>query len=259
MLKRIKSIMLFIGLPATIGALLLCFACAKKVSGSATASSAHLSRRDSSANMAKVLDEIASRMVKIEGGSYTMGCTPEQEEECMENELETKKVTVGSFSLSKYEVTQAEWAAIMGYNPSAHKDCADCPVENLSLKDIKEFIVKLNAVSGKNYRLPTQEEWEYAARGGNQSKAYKYAGSNNLNDVAWFDETSDKQTHPIGQKKPNELGLYDMSGNVYEWCSDEFVRGGSFQSTGKYCRVPAKSGISTAYRYEDNGIRLAIN
>jgi len=252
-MKRVKGLSVFV-------VILICLSWAypNGKTGFKNANNESYSPADSP-NLGKVLDEIASRMVKIDGGAYTMGCTPEQDSDCRENELQTKDVTIGSFNLSKYEVTQAEWVAIMGDNPSKNEGCMDCPVENLSLSDIKSFIAKLNTLSGKNYRLPTQEEWEFAARGGVKTKKFKYAGSNNLDEIAWYNETSDGKSHTVGQKKPNELGLYDMSGNVYEWCSDEYVRGGSYLSSGNYCRVPCKATMSGDYKYDDNGLRLAIN
>jgi formylglycine-generating enzyme required for sulfatase activity len=159
-------------------------------------------------------------MVFVQGGTFTMGCTAEQGTDCWDNEKPAHTVTLSSFYIGKYEVTQAQWEAVMGDNPSEFKYCENCPVENVNWNDCQVFIQKLNAKTGKNYRLPTEAEWEYAARGGNMSKGYKYAGSSVLDDVAWYEGTSNKKTYPVGQKLPNELGIYDMSGNVDEWCSD---------------------------------------
>jgi len=132
------------------------------------------------------------------------------------------QVTLSSYYIAKYEVTQGQWKAIMGNNPSKLAKGDNYPVENVPWNDMQTFITRLNTATGKHYRLPTEAEWEFAARGGNQSKGYKYSGSNNVDDVAWYKENSGKTTHPIGTKAPNELGIYDMSGNVYEWTGDRY-------------------------------------
>ncbi|MBO5235459.1 MAG: formylglycine-generating enzyme family protein [Alistipes sp.] len=158
-------------------------------------------------------------MVFVKGGTFTMGATPEQGKDADSDEKPAHSVTVSDFYIGKYEVTQAQWEAVMGENPSHYKG-ENRPVEKVSWNDIQEFIEKLNSKTGKKYRLPTEAEWEYAARGGNQSKGYKYSGSDNIDEVAWYDTNSASRTHIVGQKKPNELGLYDMTGNVWEGCSD---------------------------------------
>ena len=158
-------------------------------------------------------------MVQVSGGTFTMGCTPEQGGDCASGERWTHQVTLSDYEIGKYEVTQAQWQAVMGNNPSNFKG-DNLPVENVSWNKVQEFIKKLNAATGRNYRLPTEAEWEYAARGGSRSRGYKYSGSGNIGDVAWYGGNSGSKTHPVGTKQANELGIHDMSGNVYEWVSD---------------------------------------
>ena len=158
-------------------------------------------------------------MVLVEGGTFTMGATPEQGSDAGDNEMPAHKVTLDSFYIGKFPVTQRLWVAVMGSNPSYFKG-DDLPVEWVSWDDVQTFLRKLNAATGKAYRLPTEAEWEYAARGGNKSQGYKYAGSNDPDLVAWHDGNSDGTTHEVGTRFPNELGIYDMSGNVWEWCQD---------------------------------------
>jgi len=169
-----------------------------------------------------------------------------------------------SFYIGKYEVTQAQWRAIMGNNPSKFKG-DKLPVENVSWNDVKEFITKLNAKTGRKYRLPTESEWEYAARGGNKSQGYEYSGSNNTYTVAWYDDNSNT-TRPVGTKDSNELGIYDMSGNVWEWCEDCYngncsnrvLRGGSWRSAAQHCSVSDRIYRAPGYRYDNVGFRLVI-
>jgi formylglycine-generating enzyme required for sulfatase activity len=173
-------------------------------------------------------DKEGIEMVFVEGGEFIMG-------DAEFEDAPPHKVTVSSFYIGKYPVTQAQWEAVMGNNPSEFKNCENCPVENVSWYDCQEFIQKLNAKTGKTYRLPTEAEWEYAARGGKRSKGYKYAGSNEIEAVAWYYKNNENKTHPVGQKSPNELGIYDMSGNVWEWCNDWY---GDYRLNEAYAKNP---------------------
>jgi formylglycine-generating enzyme required for sulfatase activity len=221
---------------------------------------------------------IADNMVRVSGGTFTMGCTSEQGGDCDSDESPTHQVTLSGYEMGKYEVTQAEWRAVMGTNPSNFSGCDACPVEQVSWNDIQEFLRKLNGMTNGGYRLPTEAEWEYAARGGSSSRGYKYAGGNDLSRVAWYDDNSGNKTHPVGQKQANELGLYDMSGNVWEWCSDwkgtypsgsqtnpkgpssgayRVFRGGSWINDARRCRVSYRNSYDPTFRGHNLGFRLA--
>jgi formylglycine-generating enzyme required for sulfatase activity len=222
---------------------------------------------------------VEPEMVYIPGGTFTMGCTDEQGNDCWDWENPAHKVTLGGYYIGKYEVTQAQWKSVMGDNPSYWQG-DNLPVENVSWDDIQTFIGKLNSSTGKSYRLPTEAEWEYAARGGVGSRGYKYSGSNTPDAVVWYDGNSAGKTHPVGSKSPNESGLYDMSGNVWEWCSDWYddygsasqtdprgpstgsdhvARGGSWSSTAGFCRVSLRGSNSPDFRINFISFRLACS
>jgi hypothetical protein len=171
-----------------------------------------------------------------------------------------------SFYIGKYEVTQAQYQAIMGVNPSEFKG-SNHPVETVSWNDAQEFITRLKARTGRNYRLPTEAEWEYAAREGKNNSNYMYSGSDGIGAVAWYTDNSGSTTHPVGQKLPNALGIYDMSGNVWEWCQDCYdsscssrvIRGGGWRSNESGCRVSYRNNSSPGNRYRNLGFRVACS
>ncbi len=219
-------------------------------------------------------------MVTVEGGTFTMDATEEQGSDVWDYEEPAHQVTLSSFSIGQTEVTQALWLAVMGKNPSKYKGDKR-PVEQVSWEDCQKFIKKLNKMTGQHFRLPTEAEWEYAARGGNKSKGYKYSGSDDLRSVAWYDGNSGSATHDVATKAPNELGLYDMSGNVWEWCQDWYdseyyknspssnpsgpssgskrvLRSGSWYNDATICRVANRSNYSPTDRFNSSGFRLAL-
>ena len=165
---------------------------------------------------------VSFNMIPIEGGTFQMGSTDGDDDE-----KPVHNVTLSSYSIGETEVTQALWTAVMGTNPSNNKG-DNLPVENVSWDNCQTFITKLNQLTGKTFRLPTEAEWEFAAKGGTKSKGYTYSGSNTLGNVAWYDGNSGYETHPVATKQANELGIYDMSGNVWEWCQDWY---GSYSSS----------------------------
>ncbi len=234
-------------------------------------------RYDASSN-AIVYGSHSYKMVYVSGGTFTMGATAEQGDDAYDWEKPAHQVTLSGFYMGRTEVPQWLWTAVMGSNPSNWKG-DNLPVEMVSWDDCQTFISKLNSLTGKKFRLPTEAEWEFAARGGNRSRGYKYSGSDNIGSVAWYEDNSGKRTHNVGTKNSNELGLYDMSGNVFEWCSDWYGgysdyaqtnpkgasngsfrvdRGGSWSLNARDCRVSYRDFNTPSYRYDDLGLRLAL-
>ena len=217
-------------------------------------------------------------MVFVEGGTFLMGATEEQGSDAESDEKPVHKVTLSDYYIGKYEVTQELWQAVMGKKPSHFKNKPQNPVESVSWDDCQKFLEKLNKLTGRNFRLPTEAEWEYAARGGKWSRGYKYAGSDQIDAVAWYESNSAGMTHPVGQKAPNELGLYDMSGNVWEWCQDWYGgyssesqtnpqgpsgssrvhRGGGWYYDARRCRVSGRNYWYSDFQVDDRGLRLAL-
>jgi serine/threonine protein kinase/formylglycine-generating enzyme required for sulfatase activity len=186
---------------------------------------------------------IEPEMVFVQGGTFMMGSN--EYEDSYNFHRPQHRVTLNSFNIGKYPVTQEQWKSIMSNNPSKFVKGNNYPVDNVSWNDVQEFIRHLNAATGKNYRLPTEAEWEYAARGGIKSKGYRFSGSNDLNDVAWYKDNSGGSTHPVGTKIPNELGIYDMFGNVWEWCNDLY---GAYSESSQHNPTGASSGSERVVR-----------
>ena len=218
-------------------------------------------------------------MVDVQGGTFTMGAIDDCDYDVFDNEMPAHQVTLSSYSIGQTEVNQALWTAVMGDNPS-HFKYRELPVENVSWDDCQMFISKLNSLTGLQFRLPTEAEWEYAARGGKKSKGYRHSGSDNLNLVAWYDDNSDLKSHSVGTKFGNELTICDMSGNVWEWCQDYYanyssdaqsnpkgpangskrvIRGGCWINTARYCRVSHRLDANPDFADYNVGFRLALD
>ena len=222
-----------------------------------------------------VANGVKFRMIKVEAGTFKMGSTSGDSDERPVHQV----TLTNDYYIGETEVTQELWTAVMGSNPSYFTSSNQLPVEEVSWNDCQTFITKLNVLTGRAFRLPTEAEWEFAARGGNASEGYTYSGSNNVGDVAWYYDNSSSKTHDVATKAPNELGIYDMSGNVWEWCQDWYGsyssnaqtnptgptsgssrvdRGGGWSNDDNYCRVANRSGSDASFTYEGLGLRLAL-
>ena len=221
---------------------------------------------------------VSFKMVRVEGGTFVMGANND-DEAAWDNEKPAHQVTLSDYYIGETQVTQALWRAVMGKNPSLFKGDLNRPVESVSWDDCQIFIEKLNALTGMSFCLPTEAQWEFAARGGNKSKGYQYAGGDDIVKVAWYEDNSKEKTHHFAQKDANELGIYDMSGNVWEWCqdwygdyantkqtnpkgptkgSDRVSRGGGWFNTARNCRVSVRNYKEPTATNQNRGLRLAL-
>ena len=228
-------------------------------------------------NKVYTVNGVSFTMVAVKGGTFTMGATAEQTE-ADSDEFPTHSVTLSDYYIGETEVTQELWQAVMGSNPSNFTGNMQRPVEKVSWNDCQTFITKLNELTGESFALPTEAQWEYAARGGKSTKGYLYSGSNSIADVAWYSGNSSNYTHPVKSKSPNELGLYDMSGNVYERCADWYgsysstsqtnpvgpitgsyrvLRGGSWDYNAARCRIANRDDSRPTSASYSCGLRLA--
>jgi len=220
-------------------------------------------------------------MVFVKGGKFKMGCSGIEEKYCLNDERPIHEIKIGNYLMGKYPVTQKQWGSVMGISP-AHFEGDDLPVEQVSWDEAQEFVKRLNAMTNKKYRLPTEAEWEYAALGGANANGERFSGHNFLDDVAWYEYNSNGQTQRVGTKQPNELGLYDMVGNVWEWVNDWYertyykdgpvsnplgprrgservYRGGGFDSYEQNCRIHLRNYNRPGYRSINLGLRLAAS
>lgn len=230
-----------------------------------------------------MLDELLSNMVLVEAGSFSMGSNSPL---ARKREQPVRQVSLDTFYISKYELTQDLFEQVMGWNYS-YFQCSNCPVNNVSWFNMQLFIKRLNTMTGKEFSLPTEAQWAYAAKGGNKSQGFKYSGSNNIGDVAWFSENANKKSQPVGLKKPNELGLYDMTGNLWEFCLDDMsrhaysrteshnpflgnrdnlqhkamkvIRGGGYEFSATENLVFMRDGATNNVRMADIGYRLVMS
>ena len=236
-------------------------------------------------NQSFTINGVSFTMIAVEGGTFQMGAQDSDsggdnyDSEAYSDESPVHSVTLSDYYIGETEVTQELWQAVMGSNPSYFSGYPQRPVETVSWNSCLQFITRLNNLTGKNFRLPTEAEWEYAARGGNKSNGYKYSGSNTIGYVAWCSSNSSSTAHGVKTKQANELGIYDMSGNVWEWCqdwygsyssgsqtnptgptsgSDRVLRGGSWLNDARSCRVSVRKYYSPGYGNGTYGFRLIL-
>lgn len=230
-------------------------------------------------NLTFTANGVSFKMVFVQGGTFQMGATSEQGDEANKNEYPIHEVSLSDYYMGEMEVTQELWETVMENNISRFRGLYH-PVDNVSWDECQKFIKKLNVMTGIQFRLPTEAEWEFAARGGAASKGYKYSGSNDIDEVAWYDKISGKRTHEVGKKAPNELGFYDLSGNVWEWCQDGYgrykdspltnptgpdndsyriIRGGCWNTKSKDCRVSQRGYCNPLDFFPYYGLRLALD
>ncbi len=230
--------------------------------------------------------DMSMTFVWVEGGSFTMGATPEQGANVEADEKVLRNITLDGFYMAQFEVTQGQWEQVMGTTMKEHYLTytyvglsPDYPMYYVSWEDAMEFCKRLSEQTGRYFTLPTEAQWEYAARGGNKQENTTYAGSNNVSEVAWYGVNSNNSTHLCGMKKPNALGIYDMSGSVWEWCKDYYgkydvndtvnpqgpisgtngvFRGGSWSSSENYCRVSFRSYDLLTMQYDNLGFRVVM-
>ncbi len=228
-----------------------------------------------------LIEDLINNMVEVQGDTFYMGAQnidkskPNYDKEADADESPVHKLVLDDYYICKYEISQDLWQIVMNNNPSQFNNAKN-PVEKVSYNDCIEFINKLNALSGLEFALPTEAQWEYAARGGNKSNGYKYSGSDIIDNIAWYGVEKSKNPHQIGSKKANEIGLYDMSGNVWEWCADNYVaypleatnansgeyyviRGGAWNNDAKYCRISIRYFNRPDYSDANLGFRLVLN
>ena len=217
-------------------------------------------------------------MVSVKGGTFMMGDSSKRGGVAFREEFPVHQVTLSDYYIGETEVTQELWKAVMNYNPSYFKN-KDYPVESVTWSEVHQFVNKLNQLTGKKFRLPTEAEWEYAARGGKKGRGFLFAGSDTIDNVVWYDKNSNLKTHPVAQKRANELGLYDMSGNVWEWCEDWYgpytpnaqtnptgpatgvdrvCRGGSWTSYMRYSQIRFRKDLNPSFKSYEVGFRLVM-